>query len=116
MCQPITIAVEGPGASRVLDEFLAITGIVGVAKPAVPVDPKRVTRDGGVLVAIGAIVGIVGGISSIVSAIIDWREKWKAAHGNLRLSVVIEDPRGNRILLDGATPEQITATLQTLQG
>lgn len=66
------------------------------------------------LVAIGTIVGIVGGIASVVSSIIDWREKWKAANQAQRLSVVIEDGRGNRLALDSATPEQITAALQTL--
>jgi hypothetical protein len=109
----VTVAVDGPGAHRALEELLSITGIVGEVRPAEP--PKKVMRDGGVLAAIGAIVGIVGGVSSIVSAIIEWREKWKQAHESQRLSVVIEDANGNRISLDRATPEQITAALQTLQ-
>jgi hypothetical protein len=115
MQKTIAVAFEGPGAQRALDEFLAIAGIVGEAQPVQPVDPDRVARDGGVLAAIGAIVGLVGGIAPIVSAIIDWRAKWKSAHQSQRLSVVIEDARGNRISLDHATPEQIAAVLQTLQ-
>ena len=110
----ITVTVDGPGAHRALEELLSITGIVGEVRRAEP--PKQVMRDGGVLVAVGAIVGIVGGVSSIVSHIIEWRDKWKQAHENERLSVVIEDASGNRISLDRATPEQITAALQTLQG
>jgi len=110
----ITVAVEGPGASRALDEFLAIAGIVGEARPAEPLDPTRVTRDAGMLTAVGEIVGMVGGVASIVSAIIDWREKLREGRGR-HPSVVIQDTRGNRISLEHATREQIAAVLQTLQ-
>ncbi len=112
MSQPITIAVEGPDANRALDEFLAIQGIHGNAEP---VEQGQVYRDGGVLVAIGAIIGIAGGVAQIVSSIIDWRERWKKGHENKRLSVTIQDARGNRLALDRATPEQITAVLETLE-
>lgn len=111
MSQSIVIAVEGPEADRALQEFLAIPGIQGTVQP---VPRGRAMRDGGVLVVIGAIVGIVGGVASVVSAILDWRERWLKARETTRLSVVIEDARGNRIALDRATPEQITAALQTL--
>jgi hypothetical protein len=111
----ITVAVEGPGASRALDELLAIAGIVGEAQPPEPVDPTRVMRDGGALLAIGAIVALVDSVTSIVSAIIDWRDRWKSAHQDRAPRVVIEDARGNRISLENATPEQITAALQTLR-
>jgi hypothetical protein len=111
MSATISIAIEGPDANRALDEFLAIDGIVGEARPA---ERGPVTRDDGVLTAIGAIVGFAGTIASIVSSIIEWREKMKQSSGGERLSVAIEDAKGNRISLDHATPEQITAVLQTL--
>lgn len=111
MPNPIAIAIEGPDADRALEELLAIDGIHGHAQQA---ESGVVYRDGGVLVAIGAIVGIAGGIASIVSSIIDWRERWKKAHETKRLSVTIQDAKGNRLALDQASPEQITAVLQTL--
>ena len=77
-------------------------------------EPDEIERDGGVIVAIGAIVGIAGGIVSIVDKLIEWRERWQKADEAKRFSVVIEDANGNRLALDGATPEQITAVLQTL--
>lgn len=112
MSDPIAIAIEGPDADRALEEFLAIAGIEGSAQP---VERGTVYRDGGVLVAIGAIIGIAGGVAQIVSSIIDWRERWKKANENKRLSVTIQDARGNRLALDKATPEQITAVLETLE-
>jgi hypothetical protein len=112
MPQPIAIAIEGPNAGRALEELFAIVGIEGESQPVV--ERGEVYRDGGVLVAVGAIVGIVGGVAQIVSSIIDWRERWKKAHENKQLSVTIEDARGNRLALDKASPEQITAVLQTL--
>lgn len=111
MSKIITVAIEGPGADRALGELLTIAGIQGNAQP---VEPDEIERDGGVLVAIGAIVGVAGGIVSIVDKIIEWREKWKKAGEARHLSVVIEDANGNRLALDGATPEQIAAVLQTL--
>jgi len=116
MQKTIAVAVEGPDAQRALDELLALAGIVGEPQPARPPDPELVMRDGGVLVAVGAIVGLVEGVATIVSAIVDWRAKWKQAHEHQHLSVVIQDAKGNRVSLDHATPEQIAAVLQTLQG
>jgi hypothetical protein len=115
MSRSISIAIEGPGADRALDELLAIDGIVGEAQQAERFDPGEVTRGAEVLVAIGAIIGVAANIASIVSGILDWREKWNEAHAHQHLSVVIEDARGRRISLNDATPEQITAVLQSLQ-
>jgi hypothetical protein len=111
MFKTITIAIEGPGADRALGELLTIAGIQGNAQP---VEPEEIERDGGVLVVIGTIVGIAGGIVSIVDKLIEWREKWTKADQTKRFSVVIEDANRNRLALDSATPEQITAALQTL--
>jgi hypothetical protein len=137
MSSSISITIEGPDANRALDELLAITGIVGEARArpgaasrvmrgggvpdewvrggGAPAVRGEVTRDGGLLAAVGAIVGLVGGVAPVVSSIIDWRDKWKKAHQDRRLSVVIQDAKGNRISLDDATPEEIAAMLKTLQ-
>ena len=111
MSKTITIAIEGPSADRALGELLTIAGIQGTVQS---VEPAEIKRDGGVLAAIGAIVGIAGGIVSIVDKLIEWREKWQKSDAAKRFSIVIEDADGNRLALDSATPEQIAAVLQTL--
>jgi hypothetical protein len=110
MSNAITISIEGANASRALVDFLAIPGIDGTATP---VRHDKVYRSGEVL-AIGAIVGIAGGIAQLVSSILEWHDRWKKANQEKHLSVVIEDAKGNRLALDGATPEQVTAALRTL--
>jgi len=107
------VSIEGPHASYALEEFLAIDGIEGDAGPA---HRGPVRRDAGLLEAAGAIVGITGGIASLVTQILAWREKWRGRREAERFSVVIEDAAGNRLALERATPEQITAALQTLSG
>ncbi|MDB4947757.1 MAG: hypothetical protein JWM27_406 [Gemmatimonadetes bacterium] len=111
----ISVAVQGPDAGAALAELLAIPGLVASREPPKPPEPRVVTRDGGALVAIGAIVGVVGGVTGIATNVIAWRDAWRKAHGK-RLSVVIEDAKGNRLALDSATPEQVTAVLETLRG
>lgn len=107
MSRSIEVVVEGPNAAHVLEEFLAIPGIQG--EPVVMRSPEFVA-------AFGAIVGIVGGLTSIVAKIIEWREKWKKQHGpQQRLDVMIRDARGNHLSLDDATPEQISAVLKSLE-
>ena len=104
MSRSITVTIKGPHSARALNEFLAIPGI----------EPE-VMRDGGMLAAVGAIVGIASGVASVVASIVAWREKWKKKHESQRIDAVIEDARGNRLSLDDATPEQITAVLKSLQ-
>jgi hypothetical protein len=112
MSKAITVAIEGEGADIALAELLNVAGIEGNVRPA---EQEEGTRDGGVLIAIAAIVGIAEGVVSIVDNIIEWREKWtKADQAGRRFRVVIEDANGNRLALDGATPEQIAAVLRSL--
>lgn len=107
----ILVSIEGEGADRALDDLLALPGVRGSAQPS---ESDGATRDGGVLVAIGAIVGITSGVVTVADKIIAWREKWKKEAAAKRLNVVIQDAKGNRIALDRATPEQIAAALQTI--
>lgn len=107
-----SIAIEGRGAPRALEELLAIPGIEAVRHTPPP--PKVVYRDAGLLSAAGDIVSIAGGVAGIVSAIIGWREKWLKGRGGGQLDAVIEDGRGNRLLLRSATPEQLTQVLQSI--
>jgi hypothetical protein len=111
MTKEIKVAVEGLGADRALAELLAIEGVEGHAAPA---ESDERTRDGGVLVAVGAIVAIASGLVEITDKILAWRDRLKTQAQARRLSVVIEDAKGNRLALDDATPAQITAVLETL--
>jgi hypothetical protein len=100
-----TIAIEGPNASHALDELLAIPGLE--ANRLTPA-PKVVYRDAGVLSAIGEIISAAGGVVAIVSSVLEWRKKWLEGRGSQLMTAVIEDARGNRLLLKNATPEQLT--------
>jgi hypothetical protein len=113
MSNRFNVSIEGPQASDALTEFLAINGIEGDAGPT---HRGPVRRDAALLEAAGAIVGITGGIASVVTQILAWREKWRWRREAERFSVLIEDAAGNRLALEHATPEQITAALQTFSG
>ena len=66
------------------------------------------------LVTIAAIISITSGTLTIVDKIVTW---WGMAKKNAeakQINAVIEDANGKRLLLDGATPEQIKAALETL--
>jgi len=106
----LKVAIEGPGADSALEDLLGIPDIHGHIEP---VQEEEATRDGGVLLAIGAIVGIASGVATLVDKIIAWRERWNKSAETKRLSIVIEDAKGNRLALDSATPEQIAAALST---
>lgn len=111
MGEGIQVAIEGQGAEEALAEFISIPGIRGRVEPA---PAGGATRDGGVLVAVGAVVAIVVGVVEVADKVIAWREKWVKSHSGPRLNVIIEDARGNRLPLDDATPEQIATALATL--
>ncbi|HYJ81124.1 MAG TPA: hypothetical protein VEW03_16035 [Longimicrobiaceae bacterium] len=113
MSKSIAIAIEGLGAHQALEDFLTIPGIQGTVQST---DRDEVYRDGGLLVAVGAIVGIAVGVAELVSKIIDWRDRLKKDDATHQLNVVLEDTKGNRIMLDRASPEQIADVLQALQG
>jgi len=107
----ITIAVDGPEADLALADLLAVPGIQSNIQSA---EKGEVTKDGGILLAIGAIVGIASGIAEIVAKIIAWREKWKAADAAKQLNVVVQDAKGNRLSLEKATPQEIISALQSI--
>lgn len=110
MVRALKIAVEGFHAGRALEELLAISEVQGSVENT---ESEAIRRDG-VLVAIGIIVAITSGTVTVVDKIIAWRDKWKSDKEAKHLNVVIEDAHGNRLALDGATPEQIAAALTTL--
>jgi ABC-type phosphate transport system substrate-binding protein len=113
MSNRLLVAVEGPGAGDALADLLATTGVVGTVQAT---DHSETVREPVTLATIGVIVAIAAGVSTVANNIVQWREKWQKANEGKRLSVVIEDAKGNRLALDRATPEQITAALQSIAG
>ena len=111
MPKSISVGIGGDEAARALDELLAIPGIRGSADPS---DASGPTRDGGLLAATATIVGIIGGAVAIAAQIIAWRDQWKKRAGATRLDAILEDAKGNRVILDNATLEEVTAALETL--
>lgn len=111
MQNQIVVAIEGSDAALALEELLAISGVVGTISSST----DSTYRDAGVLVAVGAIVGIASGVASVVSALIEWRRKWLERGKGEVINAVIEDGRGNRILLQSATPEQLTRVLESVK-
>lgn len=110
MRNDIRIAVQGPDADRALAELLSIEGLTGHADPPEP----GVTRDPGVLEAVGTIVSILGTLVGVAAQIVAWRDRKKAQ--GARISVIIEDAHGQRFSLENATTEQVAAALQSLAG
>ena len=116
MAVEMRIALEGQGADAALAALLGIEGLEG---PAVPAEELAVTKDGGLLFAIGiisSVIGIPNGVIAIADKIIAWRTEQmaKAVANRERLSGVLEDGQGRRLVLFNATHEHIVAALQTL--
>ena len=111
MSRAVKIAIEGPHAERALREFLAIPGIQGHVEAG---EESPLQREPGTLVVLGAIVGIASGFITITDKILAWRDHLKKEAKTKRLSVILEDAKGNRLLLEDATPAQVTAALESL--
>ncbi|HET7464758.1 MAG TPA: hypothetical protein VFJ82_26180 [Longimicrobium sp.] len=107
-----SVTLRGHGASRALEELLSIPGLQATRQTPPP--PKVVYRDAGLLAAAAQIVGVTGGVAGIVSAVLDWREKWLKAGGGRRIEAVVETADGHRIVLHGATPEQLAQVLESI--
>lgn len=109
----IVFAIEGPGASEAADSFLAIPGLHGERRA-----PPALTRGGELAVVIGSVLSITASASVIATQIHLWRQRVReerhAANQPPLENVTIEAP-GGRIVLDHATPDQITAILTNLQ-
>lgn len=104
----IQLAVEGPNAAAAVADLFAIDGITG------SYEINNETQKDGVLAVIATIVGIVGGTLAIAEQIRRWYQEYRQRQSGKSLEkVVIIGRNGDRILLEGATVEDIQKILES---
>jgi hypothetical protein len=102
----IQIAVEGEDAVFATEELLAISGISG--SYTTPTENQREAT----VATVATIVGIVGGTMAIAEQIRKWYLEYKQHKSGGKISkVLIVGKNGERLLLEGATAEQIQRIL-----
>lgn len=105
----IQVAIAGLDAVDATEALLAINGISGTYA----VDDE--TEREGVLATIATIVGLVGGTMAIAEQIRQWYRAYRQGKDAKTIEkVVIVGPKGQRLLLEKATTEDIKALLDTL--
>jgi hypothetical protein len=106
--QPLQIAIEGTDAVDAAKALIDIPNLSGDWQT-----PDGTQREG-VLAVIATIVGIVGGSMAAAEQIRKWyRERKKANSGKTIIKAVLVC-KDKRILLEGATVEDIQAVLESL--
>jgi len=107
----IQLAIEGQGAVEATESLLEIPEISGDWQPADEGEAER----GLTLAAIATIVGIVGGTIAIAEQIRKWYQEWKKDKPGKKIDkVVMVGAGGERLLLEGATAEDIRKILEGL--
>ncbi|CAN1208917.1 Transposase [Tumidithrix helvetica PCC 7403] len=103
----IKFAIEGDAAIEATEELLAIEGIEG----SFTVD-EEIKREG-VLATIAAIVGIVSGTLAAAEQIRKWYQAYRLGKSGKKIvKVLIVGRKGERLLLENATVEQIRKVLE----
>ena len=101
----IKFAIEGDGAIEATEEFLALEGIEG----SYVVD-EEIQREG----VLATIVGIVSGTLAVAEQIRKWYQEYKQGKSGKRIAkVLIVGRKGERLLLENATIEQIRKVLES---
>ncbi|MEO0686777.1 MAG: hypothetical protein AAFY76_17480 [Cyanobacteria bacterium J06649_11] len=104
----IQIAIEGEDSVSATEELLQIPGISGNYSV-----PEAVEREG-TITTIATIVGIVGGTMAIAEQIRKWYLEYKQNKSGKKIAkVLIVGKNGERLLLEGATAEQIQKILSS---
>ena len=104
----IQIAIEGEDSVSATEELLQIPGISGNYSA-----PEAVEREG-TITTIATIVGIVGGTMAIAEQIRKWYLEYKQNKSGKKIAkVLIVGKNGERLLLEGATAEQIQKILSS---
>jgi hypothetical protein len=106
--QPLQIAIEGAHAAAAAQALINTPGLSAQLQP--PADDE----EKGVLSVIATIVGIVGGTVDAAEQIRKWHQQWTKANSGKSIEKVVLATKDKRIVLEGATVEQITALLETL--
>jgi hypothetical protein len=104
----IQIAIEGEDAVSATEELLQISGISGSYTT-----PEETTREVTVT-TVATIVGIVGGTMAIAEQIRKWYLEYKQHKSGKKIAkVLIVGKNGERLILEGATTEQIQRILSS---
>jgi hypothetical protein len=107
--QPLQIAIEGTHAAKAAQALIDTTGL------SVQVQPPADDEERGVLAVIASIVGIVGGTLAAAEQIRKWYQEWTKGNSGKSIEKVVLATKDKRIVLQGASVEQIAAVLETLQ-
>ncbi|MEO1764789.1 MAG: hypothetical protein AAFR83_23190 [Cyanobacteria bacterium J06629_18] len=104
----IQVAIEGEDSISATEELLQIPGISGNYN-----NSGEVEREGTVT-TIATIVAIVGGTMAIAEQIRKWYLEYKQHKSGKKIAkVLIVGKNGERLLLEGATAEQIQKILSS---
>ena len=104
----IQVAIEGEDAVSATEELLQISGISGSYTT-----PAETTREVTVT-TVATIVGIVGGTMAIAEQIRKWYLEYKQHKSGKKIAkVLIVGKNGERLILEGATAEQIQRILSS---
>ena len=106
----IKVEIQGTNAIAATEELFSLPGISGNWQTVGGEDDKAKAVT---LVTIGAIVGIVGGTMAIAEQIRKWYQEYKQGKSSKKIDkVLLVSSNGNRLLLEGATIEQIKEILE----
>ncbi|MDM8536247.1 hypothetical protein QUF70_05795 [Desulfobacterales bacterium HSG17] len=103
----IQIAIEGTASLEAAKDLIETCEISGDWQ----------TPDGamkGALATIATIVGIVGGTVAVSEQIRKWYQEWKKGKSGRAIEKAVLVGNGKRVLLEGASADDIKAVLETL--
>lgn len=102
----LLIEVQGTDAIAATEELLAMPEITGTWETEAEAERE------GVLATIATIVGLVGGTLAIAEQIRKWYQQYKQGKSGKKIEkVLIVGRNGRRLVLEGATIEQIQQIL-----
>jgi hypothetical protein len=104
----LRIAVEGEGAVPATEALLLIPGLSGTWTSEAEARREPLT-----LATIATIVGIVGGVLEVAEQVHKWYQEHRQAQAERKIDrVLIVGRQGQRLLLEGATVEDIRRLLE----
>jgi hypothetical protein len=106
--QPLQIVIEGTDAVDAAKALMVIPNLSGDWQT-----PNATQREG-VLAVIATIVGIVGGTLAAAEQIRKWYQERKKANSGKTITKAVLVGKDKRVLLEGATAQEIKAVLDSL--
>ena len=105
----LQIAIEGAAADIAAEALVALDGVEGRYEVS-----DAVQKDGG-LTAVATVVGIVGGVMAIAKQLHEWYAAWRERQQDRpKIDKVLIVTKKGRLLLEGATVEDIAKALEPL--